>query len=434
MKKYILTLILVIAVFAIGHAQSETTSFDVDGIKVIYKPTQKNIINVRLYFRAGVSNYPANKAGIESFAIEATTQCGTKKYSGNALRDTADKYSILISGSSVQDYGYTQVNCMDRYFNSAWDLFTEAVMNPVFDPDEVQLLRNKMITRTNGFQSSPDSRIDQLVMQNGFEGTAYATDPDGTEESLKALTVDELKTYYSSILNKNAVFLVVVGKISRDELISKIKASFGAMPAKEYTPVVYQLPAFNDNKVLVEKRDLSTNYIGAIMNSPKFTSADFVAFRLGMGAFSGLLFRQLRTNLHLSYSQGAHVEMLQMPYAEMYVSTTKPKDAVGAMATLLKRVKGINLSDRGLKEMKSGFITSYYTKQQSSAAITGNLGKAEILGGWQYEEKLPDFVDQVTVEQINSAFNKYIIGLRWSYLGNAALADEATNAFKQSVN
>lgn len=36
-------------------AQSKATSFDVAGIKVILKPTQKEIINVSMYYRGGGS-------------------------------------------------------------------------------------------------------------------------------------------------------------------------------------------------------------------------------------------------------------------------------------------------------------------------------------------------------------------------------------------
>jgi predicted Zn-dependent peptidase len=381
-----------------------------------------------------VSDYPASKAGIESFAIEATTQCGTKKYTGNEFKDIADKYSILIGGSSVEDYGYIQLNTMTTYFNNGWDLFTEAVMNPTFNESDVALLKNKMIARVKGMQSSPDNRLEQLVIKNGFEGTAYETDPDGTVDALSALTAADLKNYYATILNKNRIFLVVVGNIGKDELISKIRASFSAMPSMPYTPVVYQLPTFNDNKVLIEPRDLQTNYIGAIMNAPKFTDADFVPYRLGIGAFSGLLFRQLRTNLHLSYSQGAYVRELQMPYAEIYVSTTKPKEAVNAINESIKKIRQITLSDKGMREIKSGFITSNYTRQQSSAAITASLGMAEILGGWEYEDKLPDLIEGTTPELINGTFNKYIIGVRWSYLGNQSLADAAADAFKVPVS
>lgn len=437
MKKYILALAAAFAGF-IAIAQTETTStgttaFDVDGIKVIFEPTQKNIINFRLYYRAGVSDYPLSKAGIESFAIDAATQCGTKKYTGDEFKDKADKYGILIGGSSMQDYGYIQVNCMNKFFDNAWDLFTEAVMNPVFADNDVALLKNRMIERTKEEQASPDSRLDELVMKAGFEGTPYEANPDGTEESLSPLTAADLKSYYASILNKNRVFLVVVGKISKDELISKVKASFSAMPSMPYTPAKYQTPVFRDNKVVIEKRDLQTNYVGGIINAPQFTDPDFVPFRMGIGAFSGLLFRQLRTNLHLSYAQGAYVEDLQMPYAQIYVSTTNPKDAVAAITVLLKKIKEVSLNEHALSQMKSGFITNNYIRQQSSAAITANLGMAEILGGWQYADNLPQLVDQTTVEAINAAFRKYIVGIRWAYLGNQEQADAAADAFKTPV-
>lgn len=434
MKRYIVTAIAFLVVLSTARAQSETSSFDVDGIKVIFKPTLKNIINVRLYFRAGVGDYPANKAGLENLAIEAATQCGTKKHPGQDFRDAADKYSIIVSGTAEEDYGYAQVDCMDKYFDPAWELFTEAVITPTFSEKDVEQLRDRFITRIRATQSSPDTWLDHLLVKNGFEGTPYATDPDGTEESIKAITIDEMKTYYNTLLNKNRVFLVVVGKIDKEALIKKIHASFGNLPVKLYQPVVYNTPAFNDNKVLTESRDIPLSYIGAIMNAPKFTDPDYVPFRMSLAVLSGVLFSQLRTNLHLSYDQGAEMVTQQMPYSKMFVSTPKPKEAVETMAFLLKRVKQLSLGNTDVKQLKGEFITRNYVTQQSSSALTENLGRAEILGGWEYEEHLPDMIDKATPEQINAAFNKYLTGLRWSYLGNPAGAADAAEAFRQPIN
>jgi zinc protease len=62
------------------------------------------------------------------------------------------------------------------------------------------------------------------------------------------------------------------------------------------------------------------------------------------------------------------------------------------------------------------------------------LGLAEILGGWKYEEDLPAMINNVTPNQINHAFNKYILGMRWCYLGDPKLADDAADAFKEPIN
>ncbi len=122
-----------------------------------------------------------------------------------------------------------------------------------------------------------------------------------------------------------------------------------------------------------------------------------------------------------------------MPYALMYVSTTNPKAAVKVMVDELNNIKHSDVTNTGLKHLKSSYITSNYIKQQSSSAITESLGHAEILGGWEMADQLPDLVDKVTADQINAVMNKYITGLRWSYLGNISLADDAAAEFKSEV-
>lgn len=61
--KYYFILFILLIVHTVVTAQSNTaSSFMVNDIKVIYKPTNKDIIQVSLYFRGGVGNYPAEKS------------------------------------------------------------------------------------------------------------------------------------------------------------------------------------------------------------------------------------------------------------------------------------------------------------------------------------------------------------------------------------
>lgn len=414
-------------------AQTETTSFDVDGIKVIFKPTLKQVINVRMYYRGGVTNYPASEAGIESFALQATVECGTKKYGANAFKDLADKYSINFATKAQYDYGDIEMDCVSSYFNDAWDLFTEAVVNPVFDSNEIELLRDKMFVKIKQKQSNADSHVDQILLNSAFKGTPYAADPDGDDAVVLNLTANEIKAYYNSILNKNQMYIVVAGKISKDELIAKIKASFGTLPAKPYQAPTLQEPVWNDYDIISESRNLSTNYINGIMNSPVISSADYVPFRVGMSAIGGALFQELRTRLSLSYSPGAKAVMQQMPYAMVYVSTTKPKEAVTAITDILTKVFGYRLANSSLKQIKNSYITSMYIKQQNTSSITESLGQAEALGGWQLAEDLPQLIDKVNVNQISAALSKYIQGIRWGYLGNIKQGQDAVPAFRQAI-
>ena len=423
MKKIILQLIIAAACIMPAFAQTESvstltaTSFEVNGLKVIFKPTVKEVISVRMYYRGGNTNYPGTQAGIENFALKAATECGVKKYTANAFKDMADNYNINIGGSSSYDYGNISLNCVAKYFDLGWDLFSRAVTEPTFETGEAELLKAKLLAAINGSATNPDDRIEKLALKSAFEGTPYAYDPDGTEETVTALNAGALKAYYYKLLNKKRMFLVVAGKITREQLEQKVKAAFANLPEAPYQPASYTTPQWDGQKILAEKRDIATNYLNAVMNAPVMSSADYVPYRMGINGLSGVLFSQLRTKYNLSYAPGAYSVLQQMPYAMMYVSTTNPKEAAKIMLTSLDRIKNSTLTKEGLRDMKSGYITSNYMKQQSSEAVTGNLGTAEVLGDWMYAERMPDLINSVTPDQIRKALNKYITGLRWSYLG-----------------
>lgn len=277
MKRFILNVFLL---FLCADLFAQTaTSFNVGGLKVILRPTVKEVISVRMFYRGGVSNYTADQAGIEDLALSATTECGTKKYNKNAFKDLQDQYGIEIGGSSGYDFGTVSMSCISKYFDQGWDLLTEAIVNPVFDARELGFLKTKMISDIKQSESDPDTYIEKLAVQNAFKGTPYAIDPSGEEATLSKFTSADVKNYYSGLLNKNRMFLVVVGKISREDLVRKITASFASIPARPYTPKTYDIPVFTSNTIATVPRDLATNYIMGIVMLQKCPRS--ILFRSG---------------------------------------------------------------------------------------------------------------------------------------------------------
>jgi len=418
MKRLLLTTIIVLISFAQAQAQAETVSFTVSGIKVIFKPTTKNVINIRIYYRGGVNNYAETQAGIENLALDATTQCGTKKYSANAFRDTADKYGVYIYGRSTYDYGFIQVNCISKYFEKGWDLFSEAVTDPVFDAGQVELIKSKQISYISRKQANAQNQLFEVQMKNAFAKTAYAVSPDGTEQTIAGLTADGLNAYYKTLLNKNRIFIVVVGNVKKEDLYEKILLAFDNIRSAPYTDPVMTAPLWNDNKLLSEEQQVKTNYVSAIMNAPAFTSEDYVPFRLAVSGLGGNLYSYLRSVQNLTYDPSSSVRALKMPFTTVYASSTNPQQVMFGIMKVLKSVQTNGYNDEWLQHIKNGYITNSYINDQSAAQITDNLGSAEILGNWHFADDLPRLVNMVTVDQLNAVINNYIKGLRWNYVGN----------------
>ncbi|HET7116862.1 MAG TPA: pitrilysin family protein [Hanamia sp.] len=435
MKHYIFLFLGASLLLSLQQAQAQNAQkFSVDGITIILKPTVKDIINVSVYYRGGVTNYDADKAGIEAMALAGTAECGTKLYSKDAFKNKADKYGININGSSTYDYGTVNLNCISKYFDEGWSLLAEAIKNPVYNENDFNLLKEKLITGVKARESNPDNKILRMAVSNTFKGTPYTIDPDGEVSTLTNLTANEVKNYYyNTLLNKNRMFIVVAGKISKEEITRKVKEAFDGLPSKPYAAYTYHTPDIRTDSPNTESRKLATNYIIGVFNAPAFTSDDYVTGRIAVGVLSDNLFTEIRTKRNLSYAPYATAGVREMPYDYMYVSTTDPKASVEVMVNELNRLKTKGFSQKELNGIKNLFITSNYMKQESTDRMAASLGTAEILGNWKMDEQLVGKIQKVTPAGMTNVFNKYIHGINWNYLGDEKAADEAKEAFNMPI-
>ncbi|MBS1597923.1 MAG: insulinase family protein [Bacteroidetes bacterium] len=425
-------------IFFIGGAAmaqpAPTSSFDVDAIKVIYKPTLKNIANVSVYFRGGVTNYPAEKAGIEKLAVDGAVECGNAKYDKNSFKDKSDNFGIEIDATAGLDNAKISLNCLTKYFNEGWDLLSTAITTPVFDEFAFEKLKQKAISAINQAEGNPDQKLRTMAIQNAFAGTAYAINPAGTEPIISSLTATDVKAYYQKILlNKSRMFIVVVGNIKKEEIIAKIKSAFASVPATGYQPTPPATPKFSDASVTVEERSIATNYIMGIMNAPAYTSPDFVPYVLAISELHGGIFYEVRTKRNLSYAPDAGVRELLSPFTYVYVSTTNPKEAVEVMTNIINDQQQTSINKQGLNEIKALYITGSYKQEESTDAIADNLGRSEILGSWEIAEQFPTMVKNATRSEMSKAFKKYITGIKWTYLGDKQKADEAMRSFTMRI-
>jgi zinc protease len=421
MRILLTTLIILLSSLTGSFAQiatPTTTSFEIGGIKVIFKPSKKQVINVRMYYRGGITNYPVAKAGLENFALTGAINCGTQQYSANALKDSCDKYGVFINADSSYDYGYIQLNCISKYFNKGWDMFADVINAPLYEANEVKLLREKIISNTKTVAAGPIVAITKPLALDAFKGTVYGADPYGTEETLNAITPADLKSYYSSLLNKQKMFLVVVGNITKDELIEKILFAFGNIPSKSYRKPEYETPAWNDNKILTLQRNTPVDYVVALTNSPDVKSVDYIPFKLAMFALGSTIGYNLTTQLKIAYNPTTNCVPTLMPYTHIGFATTNPQQAITEVFKTIKLVQKNGVNDDWLMRLKNGLVIGNFINEQNAAAVTDRLGLAEINSGWQYADDFPQLIYLSTTEQVKAALNKYITGLKWGYLGN----------------
>lgn len=421
MKKYICLLLIAAATGSFSKAFAQATAYDmmVDGVKVIVQPSGNDIVVIQTLVKGGVQNYPAAKAGIESMAMSALTECGTLKHDKNSFKNALEKISAGVYGYTNKNYATVVLNCIKSDLDIAWPLYVEAITMPKFDAKEFIRIKQDAITQLKSEDGQPDVAINKFADKVAFAGRSYATDPSGTVASLTALTPEATKAYYQSILTKSRMTIVVVADMDRADIEARVKAMVSGI--KQGAPFELKKDFFRvyKNTFSSENRELATNYVEGTTSGPSPGTPDFDAFNVAMRIFYDKHFLDIRTNNGLSYAPSAWFSSGATSVARVSVSTTQPDKYIAVFDKLVDKVKTQGFNAAEVADMKVTYLTSFYYKNETNNAQASSIASNEVLhNNWKRSITLVNDVKKLTPEQVSDAFRKYIGNIVWVYQGD----------------
>lgn len=425
-KYWLPALLIIVGSNKVFAQKGKAYEMTVSGVKVIVQPSGNQIVEIQTIIKGGVQNYTTEKQGIESLAMTALTECGTKNDTKNDFKDKLDKMSAQIYAFASKDYCTISMNCIDTDFSSVWPLYNDAITAPLFDEKEFGRIKQDAINGLRSQESQPDYSISDMANQIAFAGKNNAKRPEGTVATLSKLTAAETKAYYNSVSTKKRMLIVVVGEIDKTDLEKKIASMLAAVPeGNAFTLKKETITPFK-NSFKAEKKDLATNYIEGITSAPAPGTPDFNAFNLAMRIFSQRHFLEVRTKNGLSYAPGSWFDGGASPSARISVSTTEPNKYIAVAKALISKTKKEGFTEDELSNMKTQYLTGFFYRQETNNAQANSIAANEVLhNNWRRSLTLSDDMKKVSLSELNTVFNKYISNIVWAYQGNPSQVNPA---------
>ncbi len=398
---------------------SLTTRFEVSGIPIILrKVSANNVVAANLYLLGGVRQLTPATQGIENFLLEATEH-GTARYSRDVLRGKMALLGSAIGVSPGVDWTAIGLRSTVANFDSTWAILADRLLAPTLDAAEVELVREQFVTGVRQRKDSPDALLDYLADSIAFSGHPYALDAVGTEASLTKLTVADLKLYRAEQLVTSRMLLVVVGNVSRTRVEKLVRESLGKLPRGSYTWSLPVAPTEQKGAYVVEKRTLPTNYLQGYFLGPPANSKDYAALRLACAVVSGRLFAEIRSKRNLTYSVNAPFVERALSMGGLYVTTTSPDEVLNIMLEQVQAMKNGEITEDGLERLVQQFIVTYFLDNETNADQANMLARAELYqGDFRRAGKFVDELRAVTPADIRNAARKYMVNVRWAYVGD----------------
>ena len=400
-------------------ADSATTSFEVNGLKVIHRRVTANeVVAANLYLLGGVSQVPASKAGLELLLLEASER-GTKKYPREALeRKMARLGSAIIAAPSI-DWTLVGVRSTVSAFDSTFAIFADRIMQPRLDSGEVETVRSTIISAVRQRGDDPEAVLNSFSDSVAFAGHPYGTSPVGSEATLRALTLADLRTWQRTQMVTSRMLLVVVGDIPRAKLESMVRSTLGTLPRGEYKWAPPITPAPRQSSLHTIARTLPTNYLQGYWVGPRADSKDYHPMRIAMAALGGRLFTEVRVKRNLTYAVNAPFVDRAVTSAGLYVTTTQPDSVLGIMRRELESMKRGLIDPDGLRLLVQQFITEFFLDNETNSDQATFLARSQLYrGDWRLASGFVDELRKVTPQDIQRVSRQYLNGITMAYIGD----------------
>ncbi len=257
-----------------------------------------------------------------------------------ALADEVEYLGAQLSTAASFDASVVRLSTPAAKLPDALNLLADVVLAPDFPQQELERLKTERLTALLQARDDPPT-LAGIAFPRLLFGPEhrYGTSAGGTEATLKALGIDELRTFHRGHYRPDNAVLIVVGDVTASVIRPLAEKRFGAWKAAgpaappfptRVTPQPGKRQIFIVDKPGAAQSQIRIGLVGVPRATPDYVALDVWNTILG-GSFTSRLNSNLREKNGYSYGASSRFDMRRSagPFqAGAGVQTDKTADAL----------------------------------------------------------------------------------------------------------
>lgn len=380
------------------------------GLQVIGEeiPTSKSV-SLGLWFDSGSRDEEPDQNGI-THLIEHLVFRGTSNRSAYGISSAIDRLGGRINGGTGREYTVFYVDLIPEGLEGGLDLLADLALNPLFNPDDLELERGVVVEEIRSARDDPQSeafRLFQEALWGSDSGLSLRV--TGNEYSVKGISAAQIKRRFDQMRRGPNMMVAAAGAFDFNHLVDLAADYFQRLEEESKpdgnrnTPQVH----WRDKR---EDRDINQSHLCiGVEGLPKGDEDRYVleilSVILGNG-MSSRLFRKIRKELGLAYHLSSTTEyysdtgLFAVYLALDRANVNRAKDLV---VTELKDLQQNPVSDEELelakKKTKGNLVLGLESNQANMVRLGGSLVYREEL---KPVEDILNEIEKITKDEIQN--------------------------------
>jgi zinc protease len=338
---------------------------------------------LEIRFRGGTSLDPEGKRGAVNL-MAALLEEGTGDLDAQGFARARDDLAADFRFSSDEDAVGVSARFLTENREAAVDLLRRALVEPAFPDDAIERVRGQVLANIRSDAKSQGTLASRCLKEMAFPGHPYAASGDGTEESVTALTRDDIVAAHAATLARDRVYVAAAGDITAEELGPLLDRLLGALP-ETGSPMPPPAPyALTGGVTVVPFPGPQSTVVfahgGIASDDPDFFAASILNEIMGGGRFSARLMTEVREKRGLTYGIGSY--LVGYDLAQLYLGQFSSANGTVAEAIEVVRGEWARMAAEGPSEEELARAKTYMTGNYA-LRFDGNAQIASVLVGMQ---------------------------------------------------
>lgn len=347
---------------------------------------------LEIQFKGGSSLEAPDKRGVINL-MTATLEEGAGDMDSKAFAEARDALAADISFDAGTDSVGVSAKFLTENRDQAVDLMRAALVNPRFDQDAVDRVREQVLSNLRSNEKDPGTIASEKFDALAFGDHPYATTGDGTIATVTKLTRDDVVAAHKAALARDRIFVAASGDITAEQLGKLLDDLLGDLPATGAPqPGTAPWLLSGGTTVVDFPTPQSTVFFGQLgipRDDPDFFPAFILNEVIGGGRFTARLMTEVREKRGLTYGIGTYLvnmEHSDMLLGQFSASNDKVAEAIKVVKEEWGRLVAEGVTPEELEATKTYLTGSYPLR------FDGNGPIASILVGMQMDAMPIDYV------------------------------------------
>jgi len=355
---------------------------------IVVEHREQPFISVNLVVPGGAVADPAGREGAAEMVANLLAR-GTLNRSASQVAEAIDRMGATLEGAVGLDWSTVGLEVLTPSLDAALLLMADVVLSPRFAADEIELLRNQMLQGLRLAESNPAALASRQFVREVFRDHPYGR--LATEESVRAISREDLVGYHDQFFNAEGAVFVVAGDVSMETAAASISRAFGGWTGTAARrPVLPAVPAPSSREIVLVDLPGSLQasmIVGGAFEPVGRDEARWVALEvmtevLG-GAGSGRLFRTLREDRGWTYAVEAEAGRRIGPglfRVDALVREAAVDSALTEVIAQLERVRVEEIDGDELDDVKTFLAGSFPLQLETPQQLAAQLLRYRLLG------------------------------------------------------